>query len=161
MTKSVIPFEDFLKDADPAYHAFLTDVDREMREKGCKVEIKTAKSGYVLTYADPKTQKALMNYVFRKRGMLARIYGDHAGAYEEMLAKLPENMVKAIEKAPPCKRLLDPAKCNSRCAMGYQFALGGETHKKCRYSGFMFDLTDENNTHIKTFVENELAHRMA
>jgi len=69
-------------------------------------------------------------------------------------------MVKAIEKAPVCKRLIDITKCNSKCRMGYDFTLKDTQYQKCQYNCFMFLVTDENISFINEFLANELNARM-
>jgi hypothetical protein len=93
--------------------------------------------------------------------MLVRIYADGVGGYADILETFPPDMIKVIEKAPPCKRLSDIAPCNSRCPMGAVFELNGTLHKKCRYSSFMFTVNDESHASIRQFIEKELAGRMA
>lgn len=160
MSKEKIPFEDFLMDVNPTDLEFVMQMHEVMLEHNCKVEIKSAKSGFVVSYTDGASKKVVANYVFRKKGLIMRIYGDHIKEYIKLLETIPAGMVKEIEKAPACKRLLDPAKCNSRCSMGYIFTLNGTEHKKCRYNSFMFLLGDESNPHIKSFVEHELQGRL-
>jgi hypothetical protein len=159
--KEVIPYEDFLANVPPYNLDFINSVNDFMLQNGCAYKIEAAKNGHVLSYLTPKTKKVLLNYVFRKNGMVARIYGDGINKYAEVLVSLPENMAAAIEKSPVCKRLIDPAACNSRCSMGYAFTLKGGEHKKCRYNSFMFEIKEENYTAIRLFIENELRERTA
>lgn len=156
-----ITFEDFMKDVHPANMADVEAIHEALTAHGCKTELKQAKMGYVLSYKDPATKKVLANYVFRKKGMFARIYGDNVNSYMEIFEDAPEEVVKAIGKASDCKRLLDPSACNSRCAMGYTVNIGDTTYKKCRYSGFMFLMDDDSAPFIKRFIESELNARVA
>ncbi len=57
---------------------------------------------------------------------MARIYPNHMADYMEVFDDIPEGVAKAIQDAPVCKRMLDPAACNSRCPMGYDFVLKGQ-----------------------------------
>ena len=140
MPKEEIKFEYFLLNIDPVNLGFINEIHEYMNQKDCAYKIETAKNGHVFSYIMPKTKKVVANYVFRKNGMIIRIYGDNIGNYFGLLNTLPENMVKAIEKAPVCKRLADPAKCNSRCPMGYVFGLNGKTYQNCRYNSFIGSL---------------------
>lgn len=74
-----ITYDDFLKTVESNNLSFVNDLHKAFLDKGCKVEIKEAKQGYVVTYVYMKGKKkiALMNYVFRKSGMLVRIYARH------------------------------------------------------------------------------------
>ena len=46
-----------------------------------------------------KKKIALMNYVFRKSGMLVRIYARHIHMYQTLLDSIPEEMKKNVMKA--------------------------------------------------------------
>lgn len=159
MDEVKIKFDDFLMDVEPENLSFVLELNDYLLENGCSIKIQAAKSGYVVSYTHLK--KVLANYVFRKNGMIIRIYGNHIGDYNRFLNDLPDDMVKAIQKAPVCKRLLDSSKCNSRCPMGYTFLLKDETYKKCRYSSFMFPVNSESGSYIKVFLENEIIERTA
>jgi hypothetical protein len=160
MDKKDLKFEDFLKDVNPAYSEFVTQLHKLLLENGCGVKMDLAKNGYLVSYSD-KNKRVILNFVFRKSGLVTRIYGDVVNQYNDFLEILPEGMVKAIEKAPACKRLIDFTKCNSRCRMGYDFTLKGVRQQKCQYNCFMFPVNDENNPFIKTFLEKELSARIA
>lgn len=161
MAKEEIKFEDFLADVSPLNQDFVNETHSFLLGNGCKYKIEAAKSGFVVSYSHSKTKKVVINYVFRKSGLIIRIYGDNVSKYADVLDKLPDGMVKAIQKAPVCKRLIDPEKCNSRCAMGYQFSLKGTDYQKCRYSSFMFEVKDENYASVRDFLERELKERAA
>ena len=160
MPKEEIKFEDFLLNVSPANIVFINEVNDHLLQKGCTYKIESAKNGHVLSYNLPKTKKVIINYVFRKKGMLVRIYGDNIVKYEDILKTLPEGMTKAVEEAPKCKRLHDPTKCNSRCPMGYIFELNGKEYKNCRYSSFMFEIKSENFEAIRDFIDHELKERL-
>lgn len=161
MDKVEIKFEDFLNDVDPEYHEFTNQMNNFLINNGCKIKIENAKSGYVVSYTHTKTKRVIINFVFRKNGLVIRIYGDNVSRYNDFIDSMPEKMIKAVEKAPSCKRLIDITKCNSRCPMGYEFTIGDKTHKKCRYSSFMFDVNNESIPFITAFVENEIKERTA
>ena len=159
MPKETIPFENFLQDVSQENIGFIHEMHDYMLQNGCAYKIEAAKSGYVFSYLLPKTKKVILNYIFRKNGMVVRIYGDNIGKYADILKTLPDNMIKAIEKAPVCKRLVDPDKCNSRCPMGNIFELNGKEYKNCRYNSFMFEVKKENHNAIRNFVEKERENR--
>ena len=153
-----IKYEDFLLEVSPDLIGFVNEMNDFLLNNDCKIEIKSAKNGYVVSYSYNK--RVVFNYVFRKSGMLIRIYADNISKYTDFLETLPESMLKEIEKASVCKRLIDPAKCNSRCPMGLDFTLKGTHYQKCRY-GLMFKMNSESTTFIRTFVENEVRERNA
>jgi len=156
MDKKDLKFENFLLDVNPAYLEFVTRTHEVLLAGGCKMKLDMAKNGYVVSYADAK-KRAILNFVFRKSGLVARIYGDHVSKYHDFLATLPEGMIKAIEKAPVCRRLIDITKCNSTCRMGYVFTLKGAKLQKCVYGCFMFPVSEENNPFIGEMLKRELA----
>lgn len=158
MGKKDLKFEDFLTDVNPSYQEFVTQTHNLLLANGCSIKIDIAKNGYVVSYSD-KNKRSILNFVFRKNGLVARIYGDGVKQYNDLLETLPTGMVKTIQKAPDCKRLIDITKCNSRCRMGYEFMLEGSNYQKCQYSCFMFPVNDENNPYIREFLQSELTAR--
>ena len=156
---NTISFSDFLNNVNPVYRDFVADTHEYMLENGFVVKIIAAKKGYVVSYLQGKKGHVAANYVFRKNGLIIRIYGDHVGHYSGLLETLPEAMTMSIEKAPVCRRLVSGG-CNSRCRMGNDFIMKGENYKKCRYSCFMFDVTHENIPHITDILENEVRCRV-
>lgn len=154
-------YEDFLFDVSPMQRPFVDSIHACLTENGCQTKVETAKNGYVVSYTLKDTKRVIANYIFRKQGLMIRIYGDNVGKYEGFLETLPEKMQDAIQKAGDCRRLLDPTKCNARCPMGNVFTLKNELHKKCRYGSFLFLLDAESAAHIQAFLENELRERVA
>lgn len=147
-------FQDFLSSIDEDNQKFVSDLHNELSAHGCKVEVKPAKSGYVVSYNLNK--KTIANYVFRKKGLLARIYAGHIAQYMDVLDTLPDEMVQAIREAPVCKRLVDPTACNQKCSMGYDFILRGERLQRCRNNAFFFLLTEESKPFVKTLLLHEV-----
>ena len=147
-------FQDFLESVSGETRTFVSGLHDELTEHGCKVEVKAAKSGYVISYGLNK--KTIANYVFRKKGLLARIYANHIVQYMEVLDTLPDGMVQAIREASVCKRLVDPAACNQKCSMGYDFILRGERLQRCRNNAFFFLLTEESMPFVKALLLHEV-----
>ena len=154
MDRNDLNFEDFLASVDPAYHEFVTQKHTFLLENGCGMKMDLAKNGYLVSYSDT-CKRVLLNFVFRKSGLVTRIYGDHVNRYNDFLETLPDGMVKAIEKAMVCKRLIDMKKCNSRCRMGYDFTLKGARWQKCQYNCFIFPVNEENVPFINDFLMRE------
>lgn len=152
--KQKLSYEDFISCIEGSNKDFVNELHNYLTENGCKIEVKEAKSGHMVSYIYNK--KTVINYVFRKSGLIVRIYANHVNEYMEFLETLPECMTVAIQKAPVCRRLINPNDCNSKCAMGYDFNLKGERYKKCRISAFMFVINDISAPFIKTFITNEL-----
>lgn len=149
----MISFQDFLASVDGENQKFVSDLHDELTELGCKIEVKSAKSGYVVSYSLNK--KTIANYVFRKKGLLARIYANHIAQYMELLDTLPDSMVHDIQKAPICKRLVDPTACNQKCSMGYDIILKGERLQRCRNNAFLFLLDEASKPYIKSLLLHE------
>lgn len=157
MEKEKGSFKEFLAAIAPEQQAFVERLNNKLVEQGCDLVIKEAKSGYTASYRLEK--KTVMNWVFRKSGILARIYGDNAKKYEDTIASLPADMQKKMTSARDCKRLMDPNACSDTCVKGFVYTLNGDTHKKCRNDGMFFLLTDESAEHIAGLVCAEVAAR--
>lgn len=159
MAKEKIEFKQFLEAAGAEHQKFVTEVHDFFSENNCVCEIKEAKNGYVVSYVHKPAKKTVANYVFRKKGLILRIYGDNIACYEQLTDEWPESMVKEVKKAGPCKRLLDPSACNSRCQMGYTFMMDEEKQVKCRYGSFMFLLDEETKPYLQDMLEREMQYR--
>lgn len=152
-----IEFNDFLRAVPKENQTFVADLHKRLLEQGCSAVFKEAKSGYTVSYQWNK--KTVMNWVFRKTGMLARIYGDNARRYEAEIAALPVDMQKKMTTSRDCKRLLDPTSCSDTCVMGFVYDLDGNTYKKCRNDGMFFPLSDKTAPHIQNLVCAEVVAR--
>jgi len=159
MAQEKLSFEQFLEASDAGDHAFVQDLHSFMLNNGCKGTFEAKKTGLLGSYKHTKTKKSVINVLIKKHGVLVRIYGEHIKGYRDFLNTLPEEMVKSIDKAGMCKRLVDNT-CSPKC-MGYDFKIGDAHFQKCRYSCFEFLVTEESSQYIKTFVENELRERTA
>ena len=157
MAKEKGSFKEFLSAVAPEYQSFVEKLNNKLIEQGCDLVIKEAKSGYAASYQLEK--KTVMNWVFRKSGVLARIYGDNAGKYEEIIASLPAEMQKKMTASRDCKRLIEPTACSDTCVKGFVYTLNGDTHKKCCNDGMFFLLTNETAEHIARLVCAEVTVR--
>ena len=157
MATAKITFEQFFETVGADNKLFVEDLHYYMLDKGCKVAFEEKKSGYLASYKVGKPPKALLNFVFRKDGMIARIYGERISGYPDFLNTLPAEMVEHIAKAGICKRLVHNT-CSPKCT-GYDFMIAGEHYQKCRYNCFEFLMTNESRPYIKSFVEQELKER--
>ena len=147
-------FADFLASVDGENQQFVSDLHDELTELRCKADIKLESNGVVVSYSLNK--KTIANYVFRKKGLIVRIYAGHIAQYEDVLDTLPDEMARAVQDAPVCKRMVDPTACNSKCAMGYDFILRGERLQRCRYSAFMFLLDEESRPFVRSLLLHEV-----
>lgn len=157
MAKEKISFEAFLSTVAPEHQAVVDELHSKLTKLDCELIIKEAKSGYAVSYQLEK--KTVMNWVFRKSGILARIYGDNAGKYEDIIADLPADMQEKMTAARDCKRLIDPTACSDTCVKGFVYALHGQTYKKCRNDGMFFLLTEETAEPIAALICAEVAAR--
>lgn len=146
-------FNDFLASVPDDNKEFVSGLHEELTQLECKADVKLAKSGYIVSYILNK--KTISNYVFRKKGLIVRIYASHIGQYTDILDALSDEMADTIRKAPICKRLVDPTACNPKCSMGYDFLLKGEHMQKCRSSAFMFLVNDESRPFVKSLLLSE------
>lgn len=150
----IYTFDDFLATVEDKDQEFVRGVHKELTALGCRADVKAAKSGYVVSYLANK--KTAANYVFRKKGLIMRIYANHIAEYMDILDTFPDTMTETIRKAPVCKRLLNPADCNQRCQMGYDFIMKGERFQKCRNGAFLFLLTEESKPFVEALVLREV-----
>lgn len=157
MAKGKGSFKEFLSAIAPEHQVFVEKLNTELIEQGCDLVIKEAKSGYTASYQLEK--KTVMNWVFRKIGVFARIYGDNAGKYEDIIASLPADMQKKMTTSRDCKRLIDPNACSDTCVKGFVYALNGDIYRKCRNDGMFFLLTNETAEHIAGLVCAEVIVR--
>lgn len=157
MAKQKGSFKEFLSTVAPEHQVFVEKLNHKLIEQGCELVIKEAKNGYTATYQLEK--KTVMNWVFRKSGVLARIYGDNVYKYEDTIASLPDDMQKKMTASRDCKRLINPNDCSPTCVQGFVYALNGDTHKKCRNDGMFFLLTNETAEHIAGLVCAEVSVR--
>ena len=157
MKKDKGSFKAFLSAVAPANQAFVEKLNNKLIEEGCDLVIKEAKSGYTASYQLEK--KTVMNWVFRKAGVFARIYGDNANKYEDILASLSTEIQSKMTTSRDCKRLIDPNACSSTCVKGFVYDLHHETYKKCRNDGMLFLLTNETAEDIAKLICAEVAVR--
>ena len=155
MEQANYQFEDFLMSVNEAHKDFVLTVHETLLREGCKVKIESKASGFFVSYAHPKTKRSLLNFIFRKKGLIVRLYPSDVEKCAQLLDRLPESMEKEIAKACNCKRLIDPADCNSKCPMGYDITIRGTRYQKCRYNCFMFTVTDESVPFIMEFIALE------
>lgn len=149
-------FKDFMELVDPQHRDFVSEIDNYLTKNSYVVQVKPTSSGYLVSYITKKPKKTMINFVFRKSGIIIRIYASNVNKYLEFLDTLPEEMIDTMNKASVCKRLVNPDDCNPKCAMGYDFIVRGERYQKCRNSAFMFLLTEESNPYIMAFLEHEI-----
>lgn len=149
-------FNMFMETVDDPFCSFVNQINEYLTGNDCKRDIKSQKSGYVVSYVLSSSKRTLATFVSRKTGMKLRIYPQHIQEYQSFLDTMPEKVKREIKKASVCKRLINPDDCNPKCAMGYTFALDGEQYQKCRYMAFQPTLSEENNPYIKQFLEKEL-----
>lgn len=148
----------FLETVDARFQDFVNELNQCLMGHGCKCDIKTAKSGFGVSYVLNSCKRTLATFVPRKSGMKLRIYPEHIQGYQSFLDTLPEKVKREIKKASVCKRLINPDDCNPKCVMGYTFVLDGEQYQKCRYMSFQLTLSEENNPYIKEFLQKELSY---
>ena len=157
MAQEKIDFEQFIKALDNDNKPFVSDLHNYLLDNGCKAAFEYKKGGCLASYKYGKPPRAAVNFLFRKTGMLTRIYGERIGNYPDFLNTLPCVMVESVKNASICKRLV-LNKCSPSCC-GYDFMIGNEHYKKCQYSCFEFLMTGESNPYMKTFVEHEINGR--
>lgn len=153
---SNLQFNDFLNDLTTEELPLAADINDLYISNGCKRDIKESASGHTVSYISGVTKKTLASFVCRKSGLKIRLTPQKPFDCVELLHNLPENMRKDMIRGNDCKRLSDKNVCNPRCLMGYTFTLDGEIYKKCRSMAFLFSVTEENMSHILSFIRKSL-----
>ena len=159
MKNAEYKFEDFLLNVEDAYKDFVDNINLILLKKNYISKIESKASGFFVSYSHPKTKRGIFNFLFRKKGLLVRIYGDNCNKYSDLLNSLPENIINQIEKAGICKRLINPESCNQKCPMGYDFYIGKKHHQKCRNSCFYFEADSKSIPFLFKIIENEMKER--
>ena len=149
-------FDLFVDRVDPRYQSHVSEIHSELMKRGCRLEMKTAKSGFVVSYIRKDTKRTLATFVQRKSGIKLRVFADHIAEFQELLNAFPSRMKTEIRKASVCKRLLDPNDCNPRYRMGYTFVMEREQYQKCRYMAFLLTLNEESHPYILQLLHKEL-----
>ena len=155
MVKEEYQFEDFIVNVNDEYKEFVNQIHNLLSQDGYKTKVESKATGFFVSYSHPKTKKNILNFLFRKKGLLIRIYADNCNNYTEVLENLPEIIVSQIDKAGVCKRLINPASCNPKCVMGYDFYIRGKHYQKCRNSCFYLDVNAESIPDLIKIIENE------
>ena len=141
--------DDFFKEVEPAHQAFAKNMHEMLTMSGYKTKIESKASGLFVSYSHPKTKRSLLNFVFRKIGLLARLYPDNASSRFSM-DNLPASMEEELDKAPDCKM------CSEKCIKGNKFLLHGQAYDKCRYNSFLFVVTEESKPVLTEWIEKEV-----
>ena len=160
MAKAEYQFEDFLMNVDDNYKEFANKINEILLQNSYKVKIEAKASGFFVSYAHPKTKRSILNFLFRKKGLLVRVYADNCDKYSNVLNGMPQKIKAKIEKASVCKRLISPQECNPKCIMGYDFYIGDDRFQKCRYSCFELDVDSESIPFLHEFITSEIKERL-
>ena len=96
-------FSMFMETVDERFCSFVSQINEYLTGNGCKCDIKSQKSGYVVSYVLNDSKRTLATFVSRKTGMKLRIYPEHLQEYQHFLDTLPEKFKKEIKKASVCK----------------------------------------------------------
>jgi len=157
MAEEKFRFENFIQALNASDLTFVQNLHEYMLNNGCKATFEEKKTGLLGSYKHTKSKKSVINLLLKKQGLLVRIYGENIGGYHDFLNSLPVEMVKSIDDASICKRLVHNT-CSPKCA-GYDFMIGNKHFQKCKYNCFEFIVTNKSKKYIKSFVENETKAR--
>jgi len=157
MSKLNVQFSEYLDTVEKQYQDIVAEINEYLVGNGCKCEIKSAKSGFVVSYIYGASKRTVASFVSRKTGMKIRIYPEHITQYDDFLDTFPQKMKQEIKKSSVCKRLINPEECNPKCIKGYDFIMDNERYQKCRYMAFMPTLNEENNPFVKCFLQKEIS----
>ena len=105
MIKQQELYEAFLTRVEPEHRAFAAELHELFVNNGCTVEIKPTSSGFLVSYKFASTKKAVANFVFRKSGLLLRLYADHASRDEALLSALRNPESAGLQASDALRRL--------------------------------------------------------
>ena len=159
MAKIDYQFADFLMAVSDSNKDFVTQIHETLTQDGYKIKIEPKAIGFLIIYAHPKNKRSILNFVFRKSGMYIRLYGENCNKYADVLNRLPDSMVKQIEKSSMCKRFTDPQACYPSCPAGYDFFIGEKHFQKCRLFCFLLLVDGESAPLLLEMVEREKEER--
>lgn len=155
--KQQINFELFHSTVDATIKPFVFELHSYLMENSCNASYYERKSGYVVRYQYGEPLRDFIFFSFKKQGLFINIRGEHNEKYSDFLDTLPVEMIKQIEKASVCHRIVSNG-CSPVC-IGYDFYIGDVHYQKCVNSCFNFLITDISKPYIKSFVEHELSQR--
>jgi len=138
---------DFIAATAPQHQNFVKTTHEGLTATGCKLKIESKASGLFASYKHAKTKKSLANLLFRKSGLLVRLYPGNKTP--EIPAALTATMIKEIDKAIDCKY------CSEKCPKGYQFSVGSHAYDKCHYGAFLFAVTEESKPIVAAWLQRE------
>jgi len=161
MAKSEFQFSDFLAEVDGSYKDFVNNIHTMFLTENYKVKIESKASGFFVSYSHPETKRSVLNFLFRKVGLIVRVYADNHSDYAALFSEIPEIMIRQMDKATPCKRLLNTQSCNPNCLAGYDFYIGENHYQKCRNSCFYFEVNSETIPFLTKLIESEHKSRCA
>ena len=141
-------FNDFLITVEAQHQGFVQAMHEKLIEKNFKIKIESKASGFFVSYSHSKTKRSLLNFLFRKNGLLVRIYPSNTEV--KVPSDLTASMKKEIEKSPDCKL------CNDKCPKGYNFSINGQLYDRCRYNAFLFAVTEESKSVLTEWIQAEI-----
>jgi len=141
-------FNDFLVTVELQHQSFAQAIHENLIEKKIKVKIENKASGFFVSYSNPKTKRSLLNFLFRKSGLLVRIYPSNIDV--EVPSNITATMKEEIEKAPNCKL------CSDKCPTGYKYSINGQAYNKCRYNAFLFAVNEKSKNVLTEWVQKEI-----
>jgi len=159
VAKEKYTFGQFLETVDNNYKDFTEKTNANLLSNGYISKIESKANGYFVSYSHQKSKRSLLNFLFRKSGLICRIYPENVDRHHEIVHSLPDKMVQEINKAAKCKRFLNPDDCWDKCLGGYDFNIKDTNYKRCRYSCFQFLVTDESMSYIDDMVRKEIECR--
>jgi len=99
MAKEIYFFEDFLQNVADEYKRFVSQVQELLTTDGYIIKVEKKAIGFFVSYADSRTKKSMLNFLFRKNGLYIRMYATNCDKYADVLNQSPDEIVKQITKA--------------------------------------------------------------
>ncbi|MCL2563712.1 MAG: hypothetical protein FWE08_06725 [Oscillospiraceae bacterium] len=154
-------FLGFLSEVAEEHVGFAIDIHEKLTQMGCKAKISSTKAyPYQVAYTMPKSRKGILNFYLRKKGLKVRVTVIDPQKHTDLLNRLPENMVRQIEKKDNCRKLTTEDKCWDSCS-GFDFHIGDKQYQKCYFYCFQFDVDAESVPFFHELLMWELEERAA
>jgi len=163
MPKAKYQLDDFLALVQDDNKDFIFTVNEMMAQKGYKLKIQLTKSyGLHVSYWQPKIKSVvgiIVYFLVQDGKFKIRINANNYAKYLDVLNRLPEHILKQMDRADNCMKVLDPQKCWQGC-MGYDFHIGDKHYQKCLINCFLLDVDAESMPFLLELLENELNARI-
>ena|GEM_PF-1920307 len=157
--KQVILVNDYATSCSPDVKDWIVSLDKFLLEHGCKVVAKGMKILYrgngSFEYTSKKTKLKICHIDIRIAGSRITLYGNHFAETDNIIAKLPDEMLQVLINNKGCQ----PCGGATKCVMVgryFPFTYNHQEYISCG-GGFRYELNENTNLQLlKKWIEKEL-----